>query len=134
MLDQWYRTLHVPMTIEQFHQLPRHPAYKYEYSEGQLWLSPKPRTFNALLELEPRLALDTITVHGDPVAIRPMQAGDWPKFPRLFAVAFESVPPFASLSSSERLQAATQCLNQAKSGGDGPVIEPACFVAASPDD
>jgi GNAT superfamily N-acetyltransferase len=133
MLDQWFRPLHLPMTAEQFRLLPRHPAYKYEYAEGQAWLSPRPRTFNALLDLTPTLAFDTVAAHGSPVVIRPMGDRDWACFPKLFAASFENVPPFSALESVDRLKAAHECLHQAKSGGDGPVLEPACFVAESPE-
>ena len=32
----------LPLTTEQFWQLPRHPAYKYEYFDGAVHLSPRP--------------------------------------------------------------------------------------------
>ena len=47
----------------------------------------------------------------------------------LFAAAFRHVQPYASLSDEERLAAARECLEQTRSALDGPVIEPACFIA-----
>src|SRR5262245_34711144 len=133
MLDDWYRTLHIPMTIEQFHHLPRNPAYKYEYIDGQAWLTPRPRTFNALLDLKPRTTSNEIAGNGHTLSIRPLATSDWNVLARLFATAFEAVPPFSALSTHDRLQAASAQIHQTKSGGDGPIIESACFVAESDD-
>jgi hypothetical protein len=129
MLDDWYRSLHLPMTIEQFHALPRNPAYKYEYLDGQAWISPRPRTFNALLDLKAQPASALLDAHGHATTIRPLEKADWDVLPRLFANAFERVPPFSSLNSHDRLQAATASVHQTQSGGDGPLIESGCFVA-----
>src|SRR5437763_4329092 len=129
MLDDWYRTLHIAMTVEQFHALPRNAAYKYEYSDGQAWLKPRPRTFNALLDLKPRPAPNAIEGNGHALTIRPLAAADWVALPRAFASAFEAVPPFSCLNTHDRLEAATASIHQTKSGGDGPVIESTCFVA-----
>src|SRR5256885_5568621 len=104
MLDQWYHPIHIPMTIEQFHRLPRNPAYKYEYIDGQAWLTPRPRTFNALLELKAQSVRDHT---GERLAIRSLTSADWSRLPKLFAAAFERVPPFSSLTPPDRLSAAT---------------------------
>jgi GNAT superfamily N-acetyltransferase len=129
MLEQWFRPLHVAMTLEQFHLLPRHSAYKYEYVEGQAWIVPQPRMFNGLLELASRTPREPAHVQNSQLAFRPMEAADWQRFPKLFASAFEGVPPFCALGEKERLQASSQCLHQANTGGDGPVLNEACFVA-----
>src|SRR5437588_294883 len=42
MCDEWMPALQLPLTWEQFLQLPRNPAYKYEYLEGKAFLSPRP--------------------------------------------------------------------------------------------
>lgn len=133
MLDRWYRTLRLPITIEQFRQLPRNPAYKYEYFGEQAWLSPRPKTFNALLDLPQRLAVDSVTAHGETITLRPLSSSDWAELPELFAAAFGQVPPFSALTDEERLEAARECLEQTHSGGDGPLIEGACFVAEEAD-
>lgn len=129
MIEKWFRAVHVPMTIDQFHLLPRHAAYKYEYIEGEAWLSPRPRTFNALLELRRQPAVDSMLAQGETVTIRPFATADWAKLPKLFAAAFEREPPFSTLTAAQRLDAAGECLHQVKSGGDGPVLEQACLVA-----
>jgi len=129
MLEQWFRPLHVAMTPEQFRDLPRHSAYKYEYLEGQAWITPQPRMFNGLLELPSRSPREPSQIQNSQLTFRPMEASDWGRFPKLFASAFENVPPFCALDDKDRLHAATQCLHQASSGGDGPVLHDASFVA-----
>jgi GNAT superfamily N-acetyltransferase len=129
MLDQWFRPLHLPMSVEQFRLLPRHSAFKYEYHDGQAWLSPHPRMFNGLLDLTHFSPRDTSQVQNSQLVIRPLEADDWPRLPKLFAAAFESVPPFSALCDKDRLTASSQCLHQAHSGGDGPILDKACFVA-----
>ena len=54
MCDEWMPTIKLPLTPDQFHQLPRNPAYKYEYLDSQTYLSPRPRHYHALLDLERR--------------------------------------------------------------------------------
>jgi GNAT superfamily N-acetyltransferase len=118
------------MTIDEFHRLPRNSAYKYEYLDGEAYLSPRPKTFNGLLDLTPVQAPATLRVFDDLLAFRRITGSDWEKFPELFAAAFDRVQPFMSLSESERLEASRECLNQTRTGGDGPLIEQACFAAA----
>ena len=47
MQDEWFRGLELPLTWEQFHELPRNAAYKYEYFEHRAWLSPRPKFYHA---------------------------------------------------------------------------------------
>ena len=53
MCDDWFALIKLPLTIEQFHQLPRNAAYKYEYLKGEAWLTPRPKHYHALRELKP---------------------------------------------------------------------------------
>ena len=46
MLDRWFSVIKLPMSWRQFHQLPRNPAYKYEYLEEAAWLSPRPKFYS----------------------------------------------------------------------------------------
>jgi len=34
MIGKWFSTIQLPLTFEQFWQLPRNPAYKFEYFDG----------------------------------------------------------------------------------------------------
>lgn len=130
MLDDWYRTLKLPMTVEQFHQLPRSPAYQYEHINDCAWMTPRPRTFNAVLQLSER-PVATTRVNSEPVGFRSIEPSDWSTLPTMFAESFKEVAPFVALNEDERLRASIECLHQTQSGGDGPLIEPASFVAWS---
>jgi GNAT superfamily N-acetyltransferase len=122
MCDHWMPTIQVPMTIEQFHQLPRHPAFKYEYVGGQTWLTPRTKHYHAMLDLRP------MDVPAD-LALRPIGPNDFPELTRLFSAAFHTIQPYGSLDESTRLRAAAEALERARSGGDGPWIERASFIA-----
>jgi hypothetical protein len=129
MIDQWFFTIELPLTFEQFEILPRDAAYKYEYFDGQGWITPRPKNYHALLELR-RMEGSLLVDAREPVQIRPLAAEDWQALPQIFAGAFHCVQPFASLKDADRLAAASQCLQYTRGGGDGPLIEPACFIAA----
>jgi GNAT superfamily N-acetyltransferase len=133
MLDRWYRSLRLKLTIDEFHRLPRNPAFKYEYIGGEAWLTPRPKTFNGLLELKPADASLTHQIDGEEFRFRPLTVGDWDELPAVFAAAFQRVQPFISLDQHERLEASRECLEQTRTGGDGPLIDQASFVAESSD-
>jgi GNAT superfamily N-acetyltransferase len=125
MCDEWMPALQLGITIEQFHQLPRHAAYKYEYLDRQAFLTPRPRFYHALLDFDrvpaaplPReVTLQAVTEdHGSELV-------------RIFAGAFARQQPYASLEADGRLEAARQALAKVQSGGDGPWIPEASFVA-----
>jgi GNAT superfamily N-acetyltransferase len=124
MSDEWMTPLEVPMTREQFHRLPRNPAYRYEYLRGVAWVSAKPRFYHALLDLAmaPTAAASVTT-------LRPLVDSDWDALPPVFAAAFRDQPPFGTLEFEKRVAAAARSLNFTRNGGDGPWIAPASFVA-----
>jgi hypothetical protein len=133
MLDRWYRRVRIKMTFRRFRTLPRHPAYNYEYLGTHALLTPRPRLYQAILPLEPKPVPERIDAQR-PVRIRPLDAADWERFPARFADAFSDVPPFSALPERLALRAAGECLQRTRDGGDGPLIEPACFVAHEEDD
>jgi hypothetical protein len=133
MIDRWFSGIELPLTIEEFSRLPTNPAYKYEYFDDKAWLSPRPKSCHALLGLRPRAEIDTIDAR-KPVKIRPLAAADWEALGAVFAGAFHRVQPFASLAETDRLEAARQCLQYTREGGDGPLIEAACAVAVAQED
>ena len=63
MCDEWMPYIQLPLTIEQFHQLPRNPAYKYEYLNQSVYLSPRPKHYHAVLDLRPIEADGSVAVH-----------------------------------------------------------------------
>jgi GNAT superfamily N-acetyltransferase len=113
------------MSIQEFHQLPRHAAYKYEYLDGEAWLSPRPKTYHALLELQPPKE----PADAGRVATRQVSADDWDALAGLFSAAFRDRPPFLGLDDKKRGAAAHDILEHTRSGGDGPLIESAAHIA-----
>src|SRR5207248_954273 len=93
-----------------------------EYIGGQAYLSPRPRHYHALLQLQPR------TLSAD-VTVRPVVTAEVMNLDRLFAASFRSIQPFGGLDDTTRLQASRESLARALAGGDGPFIERASFVA-----
>lgn len=131
MIDRWFPVIKLPMTLRQFDRLPRNPAYRYEYSRGTAWLSPRPKSHGARLALRrsgggpPR----EVEIPWGKVVFRRLEDRDWPRFARLFASSFHRVQPFESLSDRRRLDASRDCLKSTRAGDDGPIIHPACHVA-----
>jgi GNAT superfamily N-acetyltransferase len=123
------RGVQLALTAEQFQELPRSGAFRYDYLNGTCYVTPRARHYHALLDLSPVVAAE---VEG--VELRPVRAADWQPLVELFAEGFAGVPPFAALDDVTRRQAAEQCLTRTRAGGDGPWVERAAFVAADADD
>jgi len=122
MCDEWMPLIQLPVTIEQFRQLPRNSAYKYEYLNETAYLSPRPKHYHALLDLRP-IEVD------ESIAVFPLECGQLACLDRLFADAFQHIQPYGCLDDKTRLKAARQALERTRTGGDGPWIEQASFVA-----
>ncbi len=131
MINRWFTTIELPITLEQLRTLPRNAAYKYEYIGGKAYLSPRPKQYHGMLELRPGDETVRSDVADGPIRIRRLTEQDWEKLPESFAAAFARVQPFASLTKEDGLKAAASCLRQTREGGDGPLIETACLVAQS---
>jgi GNAT superfamily N-acetyltransferase len=65
--------------------------------------------------------------------LRPVLDADWDWMPGLFADAFRDLQPFGGMDDGSRKEAARGCLERTRSGGDGPWIKPASFVATAED-
>jgi GNAT superfamily N-acetyltransferase len=128
MCDEWMPRLELPITFEQFLQLPRNAAYKYEYFEERAWLNPRPRYYHALLDLEP-LVDRPLEGTSRKTALRPVRPADWEELVPLFAAAFDRQQPFCGLDEEQSITAARKSLEHTRTGGDGPWIEQASFVA-----
>jgi GNAT superfamily N-acetyltransferase len=126
MCDEWMAGLELPLTAGQFRRLPRNPAYRYTHDDGVARVSPRPRYYHALLELA--AAPDPVPPQ---VPLRPLRPEDWEALEPVFAAAFADQPPFAGLDDDTRLTAARRSLTQTRTGGDGPWVEAASFVAAT---
>ena len=132
MSDEWMPVIKLALSREQFHQLPRNAAYKYEYINGQAYLTPRPKHYHALLDLRSFLK-DAPADALEPTALRQARVEDFTALVPLFAAAFQRIQPFGSLEHDKRQEAARQALERVRTGGDGPWIERASFVALEPE-
>jgi GNAT superfamily N-acetyltransferase len=128
MCDEWMPMIKLPLSWEEFHQLPRNSAYKYEYLDGTTYLSPRPRHYHALLDLQ-TFSLGAAAESADPVTLRRAQVSDFTELISLFAAAFRRIQPFGSLDDGTRQEAARKALERTRTSGDGPLIERSSFVA-----
>lgn len=119
-MDDHYRRVELPITIDQFHTLPRNSAYKYEYWDGRAVLSPRPKAQRAVLDLRP-------LPRAGEWDVRPLPPGEITGLDRLFYSAFARQQPFASLDEDTGRKAGRECLRRTAEGEEGPLIEAACF-------
>jgi GNAT superfamily N-acetyltransferase len=128
MSAEWMPVVRLPMTPEQFRQLPRSAAYQYEYSDGTALLAPRPKFYHALLDL-PALAVSPGPEVPAGLELRPVLDADWEALVAVFAGAFDRQQPYCGLDGKARGEAARRALEFTRSGGDGPWVERASFVA-----
>ena len=133
MIERFFETIELPITIEQFHKLPYNAAYKYEYFGDRAWLTPRPKFSHAVLCLRDRSVVPDEIDAPEAVRVRPLRDGDWDLLAGSFSHAFFRVFPFSVLDDDERCDAGGQCLQHTRDSGDGPVILSACFVATVDD-
>jgi GNAT superfamily N-acetyltransferase len=129
MSAELFQTMLLSLTAEEFRRLPRHPAFSYEWTAGQGWVTPNPRYHHALLDLHSFAFPAEVEV--PEVRLRRLREEHWERLPGLFASAFQGVQPYAGLEQKERLAAARKSVEQTRTGGDGPLLERACFAAVS---
>jgi GNAT superfamily N-acetyltransferase len=126
MCDEWMPCIKLPIAFAEFEQLPRNASFKYEYFHGVAYLSPRPRHFHAILDMQP------LAVPEAPEVQR-LREDNIDDLVSVFADAFLSVQPYGSLDEAGRKKAARQALERARSGGDGPWIKSASFIAREKD-
>ncbi len=122
-----YPRLELPLTIEQFHTLPRNAAYKYEYLEDRAILTPRPTCYSCVRDAEPFTPPQRYR-------LEPLTAREIPEMEDLFLGACRRTQPFESLDNEPARICARDCLTRVVAGSDGPVVEAACFRAFSPKD
>lgn len=130
LCDEWMPKVRVPMASESFQRLPRNAAYKYEYLEGAAVLSPRPRTYHAILDLT-RTIPSELQASAVDYEVAPLMPTDAEALAQLFAGAFERTQPFAGLTIEERIEAAAVCLQRTFQGDDGPWVAEASFLLRS---
>src|SRR5262245_10221941 len=126
-------SLRLRLTPEELRRLPRSPAYKHDYLGGEAWLTPWPRHYHATLPLPPPPTLEP----PEPPAgarVRPFEEADLDALAQVFADAFERALPFAALAEEARGRAGREHLRKTVSGGDGPWVRQASFVAEAADE
>src|SRR5262245_6236874 len=121
MCEEWMPRLQLKLTVQEYQQLPRNPAYKYEYHEDHVVLTPRPVFLHGLFDLKQTLP-ETST---DGLTIRPMEEADFVLLEPIFASAFHHVQPFGSLPEADYPRAAHVALERTRTGGDGPWIRSA---------
>jgi GNAT superfamily N-acetyltransferase len=127
MCDEWMPAVKLPITREQLHQLPRHPAYQYEYRDDHAHLRPMAKFYHAMLALDHFRPTEPAPRQ---LTIRLLHESDIAGLEPVFSAAFDQQQPFASLDDARRLEAAGQSLDKVRAGHDGPWLQPASFVAA----
>jgi GNAT superfamily N-acetyltransferase len=133
MCDEWMPKLALPLTGDQYSQLPRNSAYQYDLVEGIAHLTPRPRYFHGVMSFA-RRRVATPAVLSPDVYIRPVLGEDQTFLAEVFADAFAHGQPFGSLTRTERLIAARVTLAKTFAGGDGPWLRDASFAAISRED
>lgn len=122
MCDEWMPLIKLPLTPEQFRQLPRNAAYKYEYVDGLAYLCPRAKHYHALLGLRP-IELD------ERIPLRPVEPEDFDRLVDVFAGSFHGIQPYGSLDDATRREAVRLALARTRQGGDGPWLPQASLVA-----
>jgi GNAT superfamily N-acetyltransferase len=123
--------LQIPLTPEQFQQLPRNPSYRYEYRNGRAWLTPRARFYHARKDLRARDTPRDLEPVG-PLELAPVRDVDFEALESVFRWAFARAQPFAGLAEQTLREAARTCLEKTRTGGDGPWVRQASFQARVP--
>lgn len=126
-MTEHFRVVELPLTIDEFHRLPRNPAYKYEYFGGRCVLTPRPKLFACARDLSP-----VVADPWEPVEVRHLPAAEAPGLAGLFAATLRRTQPFESLDREAADAALAATFNKTLSGEDGPLVEAACFRAVDP--
>ncbi len=115
------------MSFASYTRLPRHPAYKFEYWDGQLRITPRWNSHAMFLRLSS--PEEAVFPELEYASIRPLESSDWDVLPEVLAFAFANVPPLSVLSGRRRVWASRDWLWSTRDGAEGRLVEPACVVA-----
>ena len=88
MCDEWMQGLQLQLTPEEFQQLPRNGAFRYDLIGGQVYIIPRPKHYHALFDLRPFFVEEVAGIQ-----VRALAADDWTALVPVFGRAFVRVPP-----------------------------------------
>ncbi len=120
MSDQLPGPIHRQMTIEEYHDFPRHLGWKYEYYGGKIHVTRREVMVPLILDLPRgrrggRSEKAARQGSGEPVAgltLRPVEAEDERRLFDLFIAAFSSTIDFAGYPQERFLEEARKCLRR----------------------
>jgi GNAT superfamily N-acetyltransferase len=131
-VHRWFRPVRAPMSIASYRRLPRHPAYKFEYWDGQLRITPRWNSHAMFLAL--RSPEEAVVPELEGASIRLLQDGDWDELPKVLGLAFADAPPLSVLRGRRRVWASRDWLWSTRDGDEGRLVQPACAVAVDRND
>jgi ribosomal protein S18 acetylase RimI-like enzyme len=130
---RFYRFIRYPLPYKLWRKLPRVATHKNEYIGGELWLTPRPKTFDIFLKLDgwspPKPAENAFRSHPIQVSISPLTDGDWPELAEVYHSAFAYLQPLWSWNDHAAATASRAVMRSTRRGDDGPLLANACFVA-----
>ena len=128
MLSTLSTVRRLAITMDQFKQLPRHPAYRYEYFDSHAHITPRLQCRTAALSLDRPIPRGGSVIPFK-VQLLPFVSTIWISLTNLFLDAFASHPPFAEMTDTTRRSAVRECLRRTQEGGDGKLLASASVVA-----
>jgi ribosomal protein S18 acetylase RimI-like enzyme len=135
-IDRYATPLRVPMPIDLFWRLPNLGSYAAQYKGDSAELSYQPRWSMGRLRVaaptpsrETALSKSSQAASGE-VLIRALNLNEsHDALARVFVEAFARFAPLDTMAATTRRHAADAALRHTASGGDGPVVAPACLGA-----
>ncbi len=127
MLNDWFTDLSFETDWETFRELPRHPAYRYEFKDDRCSISGRPVFFHAKRDLN-CLIKSNCDHEENPWEISQIEHADCSELVHLFDRAFSRSAPFIHLSAARQLAAAQALLQRTQQGEDGPIFDAASLV------
>jgi GNAT superfamily N-acetyltransferase len=130
---RFYRFIRFPLPYNLWRKLPRVATHKNEYLDGEVWLTPRPKTFDVFLKIDdwspPKPVENDFRRHPIEVSIDSLNEADWPMLADVFHSAFANLQPLWSWNDHAAATASRAIMRSTRRGDDGPLVTEACFVA-----
>ncbi len=124
-IEHYATPLKLPMTIDLFSRFPALAGYRAELKGGHVELTYRPRSSLVRLGIAPRGAREVAGVAFNRIDVRSGQSS----LAKLFALSFAHVPPLDTMAATTRRHAADAAMKHTATGGDGALVDEACFGA-----